>query len=127
MKPTLENQLMGPFFFKDSKWSRHKIETFRGAQDFFGPKMALAIRAKKVEGPSKSRDFVQANVTSGEEIVKSTLFCKVCYVLYSGIKTYMIIQTTSFFLKEHITTGNPVETAIRLIISAILPLIFSDL
>jgi hypothetical protein len=23
--------------FKDSKWSRHKIETFRGARDFFGP------------------------------------------------------------------------------------------
>ena len=23
--------------FKDSKWSRHKIETFWGAQDFFGP------------------------------------------------------------------------------------------
>ena len=22
---------------KDSKWSRHKIETFRGARDFFGP------------------------------------------------------------------------------------------
>ncbi len=21
----------------DSKWSRHKIETFRGDQDFFGP------------------------------------------------------------------------------------------
>jgi hypothetical protein len=23
--------------FKDSKWSRHKIETFRGARFFFGP------------------------------------------------------------------------------------------
>ena len=23
--------------FKDSKWSRHKIKTFRGALDFFGP------------------------------------------------------------------------------------------
>ena len=23
--------------FKDSKWSRHQIETFRGARDFFGP------------------------------------------------------------------------------------------
>jgi hypothetical protein len=51
--------------FKDSKWFLvHKIETFRGAFDFFGSKMALAIaraiyRAKKVSGPSKSRDFVQ--------------------------------------------------------------------
>ena len=27
----------------DSKWSWHKIETFRGARDFFGPKMALAV------------------------------------------------------------------------------------
>ena len=23
--------------FKDSKWPRHKIETFRGARDIFGP------------------------------------------------------------------------------------------
>ncbi len=23
--------------FKDAKWSRHKIETFSGPQDFFGP------------------------------------------------------------------------------------------
>ena len=26
--------------FKDSKWYRHKIVTFRGALNFFGPKMA---------------------------------------------------------------------------------------
>ena len=41
----------------------HKVSTFRGALDFFGPKMALAIaraiqRSKKVSGPSKSLDFV---------------------------------------------------------------------
>jgi len=29
-----------------------------------------------------------SNITSGEEIVKSTLFCKVSYVLYSGIKSF---------------------------------------
>jgi hypothetical protein len=28
-----------------------------------------------------------SNITSGEEIIKSTLFCKVRYVLYSGINT----------------------------------------
>jgi hypothetical protein len=89
--------------------------------------MALAIGAKKVEGPSKSRDFVQANINSGEEIVNSALFCKVCYVLHSGKKSYMIIQTTSFFLKEHMITGNSVETAIRPIHSEILSLIFYDL
>ena len=27
-----------------------------------------------------------SSITSGEDIVKSTLFCKVSYVLYSGIK-----------------------------------------
>ncbi len=30
--------------FKDSKWSRHKVETFGGALDFFGTKMALPVR-----------------------------------------------------------------------------------
>ncbi len=29
-----------------------------------------------------------SNITSGKEIVKSTLFCKVCYVLYTYIKIY---------------------------------------
>ncbi len=33
MKSTLENR----DHFKDSKWSRHKIETFRGVREFFGP------------------------------------------------------------------------------------------
>ncbi len=32
--------------------------------------------------------FEISNITSGEEIVKSTLFVKVCYVLYSGIKNF---------------------------------------
>jgi hypothetical protein len=32
------------------------------------------------------------NITSGEEIVKSTLFCKVRYVLYSSIKTIMYTE-----------------------------------
>jgi hypothetical protein len=32
MKSTFENH-----HFKDSKWSGYKIETFRGARDFFGP------------------------------------------------------------------------------------------
>jgi hypothetical protein len=40
----------------------HKILTFQGALNFFGPKMALAIAcailgAKKVSGPLKSLDF----------------------------------------------------------------------
>ena len=40
--------------FKDSKWSRHKIETFRGAQDFFGPLNGMSdseghFGAKKIE------------------------------------------------------------------------------
>ena len=41
--------------FKDSKWSWHKIETFWGAQDFFGPLNGKSdseghFGAKKVEG-----------------------------------------------------------------------------
>ena len=48
--------------FKDSKWSQHKIETFRGARDFFGP----------LNGTSDSEGHFGAQ--------------KVCYVLYSGIK-----------------------------------------
>ena len=35
MNSTLANHLMG--LFEDSKWSQHKIETFRGARNFFGP------------------------------------------------------------------------------------------
>ena len=38
---------------KDSKWSWHKIETFRGARDIFGP---------KVEGSFKSQDFLQGTI-----------------------------------------------------------------
>jgi hypothetical protein len=42
----------------------HKIEFFRGAQDFFGPLNGTSdskgnFGAKKVKGPLKSRDFVQ--------------------------------------------------------------------
>jgi hypothetical protein len=61
MKSTLEH----PYdHFKDSKWSWHKIETFRGARDFYGPLNEMSdseghFGPKKVEGPSKSRDFVQ--------------------------------------------------------------------
>ncbi len=52
---------------KDSKLSRHKIETFRGARDFFGPLNVTSdseshVGANKVEGPSKSRDFVKGYV-----------------------------------------------------------------
>jgi hypothetical protein len=56
--------------------------------------------------------FENSNITSGEVIVKSTLFCKVCYVLYSGIKLETtfgqqkaIIWSTMFhFWKPHITS-----------------------
>ena len=46
----------------------HKISTFRGTLDFFGPKMALAIaraiqRSKKVSGPSKSLDFQEPSLS----------------------------------------------------------------
>ncbi len=44
----------------------------------------------------KFQTYLQiSNITSGEEIVKSTLFCKVCYVLYSGIKKAMRYMTCS--------------------------------
>jgi hypothetical protein len=36
MKSTLE-KIIKWGHFKDSKWVPHKIETFRGARDFFGP------------------------------------------------------------------------------------------
>jgi hypothetical protein len=49
MKSTLEITKWG--HLKDSKWSRHKIETFWGAHG-----------AKTVEGPSKSQDFVQGTI-----------------------------------------------------------------
>ncbi len=51
--------------FKDFKRVPvHKIETFRGAWDFFGPLNGTSdseghFGAKKVKGPSKSLDFVQ--------------------------------------------------------------------
>jgi hypothetical protein len=102
MKSTLKITKWGNF--KDSKWSRHKIKTFRGARDFFGPLNCMSdsedhFGTKKVKGPFKSGDvlnlqhpavmFETSNITRGEEIVKSTLFCKVYYVLYSGIKLLM--------------------------------------
>jgi len=46
--------------FKDSTWSRHKIETFGGDRDFFGPLNGTSdshFGAIKVEGPSESRDL----------------------------------------------------------------------
>ena len=53
--------------FKDSKWFQHKIKTFRGARDFLGPLNGTSdseghFGAKKVKGPSKSRDFVQGTI-----------------------------------------------------------------
>jgi hypothetical protein len=62
----------------------HKIETFRGAWDFFGP----------INGTSDSEGhfgakFPWENYLEGggsEEIIKSTRFCKVHYVLNSDIK-----------------------------------------
>jgi hypothetical protein len=58
--------------FKDSKWSHHKIETFREAQDFFRPLNGRSDReghfgAIKVEGPSKSQDFVQCIIRENGE------------------------------------------------------------
>jgi len=46
--------------FKDSKWSWHKIETFRGARDFFGPLNGTSdseghFGAKKVKQKSSVR------------------------------------------------------------------------
>ncbi len=45
----------------------HKISTFQGARDCFGPLNGTSdskghFRAKKVEGPSKSRVFVQGTI-----------------------------------------------------------------
>ena len=75
--------------FKDSKWSWHKIETFLGARDFFGPikwherqrgpflgpkksnsNSCMFIENKiygqnnidKVKTTSKSQDFVQGTI-----------------------------------------------------------------
>ncbi len=36
--------------FKDSKWSRHKIETFRGAWDCFGPLLAQVTATFTAQG-----------------------------------------------------------------------------
>ena len=76
--------------FKDSKWSRQKIETFRGARDF----LALLNGTSDSEGHFGivwSFGLVWKSQTSlqCEEIVKSTLFRKVRYVLYSGIKHHI--------------------------------------
>jgi hypothetical protein len=61
MKSTLKITKRGNF--KDSKWSRHKIKTFRGARDFLGPLNGTSdsedhFGAKKVKGPSISRDVL---------------------------------------------------------------------
>jgi len=66
-----------PLKIKDSKWSRHKIQTLRGARDFFGP----------LNGTSDSEGYFGANKVKSEEIVKSTLFSKVRYDLRNGINT----------------------------------------
>ena len=44
---------MGPF--KDSKWSRHKIEAFWGAREFFGPIKWHERQQGPFLGPKKSR------------------------------------------------------------------------
>ena len=73
--------------FKDSKWSRHKMETFRKVQ--FCVSKVQFCGSKVLFGCLKFQTSLQiSNITSGEEIVKSTMFSKVCYVLYSGIKNY---------------------------------------
>jgi hypothetical protein len=41
-------------------------------------------------GGGSKVQFEISNITSGEEIVKSTLFCEVRYVLYSGINSYNV-------------------------------------
>jgi hypothetical protein len=53
----------------DSKWSRHKIKTFRGARDFFGPLNGTSdseghFGAKKVADFHFEVMFEISNITS---------------------------------------------------------------
>ncbi len=92
----------------------HKIETFWGAWDFFGPLNGTSnseghFGAQKVEGGGRGGGLVTWGLTicsstghsqcsgqrsavscslylQSEDIIKSTLFCKVHYVLNSDIK-----------------------------------------
>jgi hypothetical protein len=62
--------------------------------------MAPAI-ARAILGPKKSRRgrismFGIYNITSGKKIVKSTLFCKVRFVFYSGINSYSFTDVYDF-------------------------------
>ena len=87
----------------DSKWSQHKIENFLGAQDFFGPLNGTSDS----EGHFGAKYGEEIFTTSlqGEEILKSTLFRKVCYVLNSGI----IIINTNIWLFDHLSSCNSLK------------------
>jgi hypothetical protein len=74
------------------------LRLFEGPETFWpflnGTPQAIA---RAILGPKKLRRKFGGmlgiyNITSGEEIVKSTLFCKGRYVLYSGIKTIMYTE-----------------------------------
>jgi hypothetical protein len=55
--------------------------------------------AKLINIISMEKMFGIYNITSGKEIVKSTLFCKVRYVLYSGIKrTALLVSCRSLLM-----------------------------
>ena len=45
----------------ESKWTRHKIENFRGAKDFFGPLNGTRRQPSAILGPKKPTYKVRVN------------------------------------------------------------------
>jgi len=114
--------------FKYSKWSRQKIETFRGAQDFFGPLNGTSnskdhFGGKKVSGPSKSLDFVpgpfrildmapycdfqRVYFIISRHIYSTVTLVILCHLFYSfwGLFLFLVFHTCTF-------TAGPYQTRV---------------
>jgi len=90
--------------FEDSKWSRHKIKTLKGARDFFGP--LKWHQQGPFWGPKKSRAPLKVKILSKGPfwILEMAPFCdfqRVYYIIsrhiYSTVTVVILCRLFSLF------------------------------